>query len=233
MNKTKTHIYFVPGMAAGKEIFSAIALPKDIYIVHVLEWMIPKKKETLIDYAHRMSLKVKEPNSVLIGVSFGGVVAQEMSLFLDLKSLIIISSIKSKFELPKGMQITAKTKVYKLIPMGIIPDESTLLKFAIGAKSKKKLSLYYKYLTMRDKTYLNWAIHQLLCWKRKEQVDHVIHIHGDHDIVFPIENIKDCIIIPGGTHIMIINKFRWLNENLPKIIEGNFLNKKNKKILNS
>ena len=219
----KTHIYFVPGLAAGKEIFSAISLPIEFYVVHVVEWMIPKKNETLIDYAQRMSQKVIEPNSVLIGVSFGGIVAQEMSVFLDLKSLIIISSIKSKFELPKSMQITAKTKAYKLIPTGIFPNESTLLKFAIGSKTKKKLSLYYKYLTMRDKTYLDWAIHQLLCWNRKEQVDHVIQIHGDQDIVFPIENIKDCIVIPGGTHIMIINKIKWLNKNLPKIIEGNFL----------
>ena len=52
-------------------------------------------------------------------------------------------------------------------------------------------------------------------------MDQVIQIHGDSDIVFPIENIKDCITIPGGTHIMIINKFKWLNNNLPKIIEGN------------
>ena len=134
--------------------------------------------------------------------------------------------------MPQSMLFTAKTKAYKLIPTGMFSRESTLLKFAIGAKAKKKLSLYYNYLTMRDKTYLNWAIHQMFCWNRIEQVEDVIHIHGDHDIVFPIENIKNCIVIPGGTHIMIINKFRWLNENLPKIIEGNFLNKKSKENFN-
>jgi len=232
MNKAKTHIYFIPGMAAGREIFSAISLPKDDYVVHVVEWMVPEKNETLINYAHKMSLNVIEPNSVLIGVSFGGVVAQEMSIFLDLKKLIIISSIKSKFEMPQSMLFTAKTKAYKLIPTGMFSRESTLLKFAIGAKANKKLSLYYKYLTMRDKTYLNWAIYQMFCWNRIEQVEDVIHIHGDQDIVFPIENIKDCIVLPGGTHIMIINKFRWLNKNLPKIIEGNFLIKKNRENFN-
>lgn len=222
MTKRKTHIYFVPGLAAGKEIFENISFPEERYIIHVLDWIIPKKNETLIGYAQKMSLKVVEPNSVLIGVSFGGLVAQEMSLFLDLKKLIIISCIKSKYELPKRLQFITKTKAYKLMPTGIIHNNVNLVKYAIGSKTKKKLSLYQKYLFVRDKDYLDWAIQQMLCWKREKQVDQVIHIHGDNDHVFPLKNIKDCIVIPNGTHIMIINKYRWLNKNIPKIIEGTF-----------
>ena len=45
----------------------------------------------------------------------------------------------------------------------------------------------------------------------------LIHIHGNKDIIFPIENINDCIVVEGGTHIMILNKYKWLNENLPKL----------------
>ena len=29
---------------------------------------------------------------------------------------------------------------------------------------------------------------------------------------------RNCIVIKGGTHIMIINKYKWFNENLPKLI---------------
>ena len=220
MNKTKTHIYFVPGMAAGKEIFSNISFPEDSYIVHIIEWIIPDKKESIASYAQKMSLYVKESDSVLIGVSFGGVIAQEMSLFLNLKKLIIISSIKSKYELPKRLQFVKKTKAYKLMPTRIIHSESDLSKYAIGPKTKKKLSLYQKYFSVRDKQYLDWAIQKMISWNREKQVDNVIHIHGDNDHVFPIKNIKDCIVIPNGTHIMIINKYRWLNKNLPNLIEG-------------
>ena len=37
---------------------------------------------------------------------------------------------------------------------------------------------------------------------------------------FTITDLKSFpfIVVKGGTHIMILNKFRWLNENLPKII---------------
>ena len=47
----------------------------------------------------------------------------------------------------------------------------------------------------------------------------LVHIHGDRDIIFPIENIKTCVMVEGGTHIMILNKYRWLNKNLPMLIQ--------------
>lgn len=46
----------------------------------------------------------------------------------------------------------------------------------------------------------------------------VIHIQGDADEVFPVKNIQNYIPVRGGTHIMILTKYKWLNENLPKII---------------
>ncbi|MEP2968389.1 MAG: alpha/beta hydrolase, partial [Nonlabens ulvanivorans] len=36
--------------------------------------------------------------------------------------------------------------------------------------------------------------------------------------IFPIKYIKNVTIVPYGTHIMIINRFRWFNDNLPQII---------------
>jgi hypothetical protein len=59
-------------------------------------------------------------------------------------------------------------------------------------------------------------------WERENEIDNVIHIHGDKDPIFPIRRIKNCIVVPGGTHIMLITKFKWLNTNLPIIFDGNF-----------
>ena len=58
----------------------------------------------------------------------------------------------------------------------------------------------------------------MVCWKQDTPLPKTIHIHGEKDGVFPMYNIKDCITVKGGTHIMIINKYRWFNENLPKLI---------------
>ena len=63
-------------------------------------------------------------------------------------------------------------------------------------------------------------------WNCLKPAENVVHIHGDADIVFPIKNIENCIVVPGGTHIMIVNRFRWFNEYLPEIIATGNLKKK-------
>lgn len=222
MNQAKTHIYFVPGLAAGKEIFEHISLPKDTYEVHIVEWLIPVKNETIQDYAMRMAAKVKEPNPILIGVSFGGVMVQEMIAFLKVRKLIIISSVKSKRELPTKMKVVKYLPVYRLIPKSFLEDTKSLVKYGLGIKSKNKLELYQNYLSVKNTDYLKWAIKQMVSWNQSEEIENIVHIHGDKDTVFPINKINKCIVVPDGTHIMLITKYKWLNTNLPKIIEETF-----------
>lgn len=213
----KIHVYFMPGLAASSLIFERISLPED-FEIHLLDWEMPIPRETLKDYAKRMASLVKHENAVLVGVSFGGVLVQEMAQFLKLRKVIIVSSVKCNREVPLRMKIAKSTRAYKLVPTGLVKNVEVLSKFSFGTIIKQRLKLYEKYLSMREKVYLDWAIEQMIMWERTEVDAKVIHIHGDMDEVFPIKNIKNCHIIKGGTHIMILSKFRWLNENLPRII---------------
>lgn len=210
----------MPGLAAGITIFERIKLPEDSFEMFFLEWEIPLENETLQEYAKRMSRKVKHENPVLIGVSFGGILVQEMARFIEIRKLVIISSVKTNLEFPKRMVFAKNTKAYKLLPISLVQNFENLAKFSFGEKINKRLELYEKFLTVRDVRYLDWAIEQVILWDRTVVDPDVIHIHGDADDVFPIKYIKDCIVIPKGTHVMIINKYRWLNANLPLIILG-------------
>ncbi|RMZ51376.1 alpha/beta hydrolase [Flavobacteriaceae bacterium PRS1] len=218
MSQEIIHVYFMPGMAANPSIFEHIKLQENLFKIHWLEWINPIPKERIEDYAKRLAKKVEYKNSVLIGVSFGGIIVQEMSKFLTLKKLIVVSSVKNSSELPKRMKIAKRTKAYKLIPTQLISNVEALAKYAFGETASKRVELYKKYLSVNDKRYLDWAIEQMVCWKQDRSLPNIIHIHGEKDAVFPIQNIKDCIIVKGGTHIMIINKYKWFNENLPKLI---------------
>ena len=208
----------MPGLAASPSIFERIELPKDTFEMHLLEWFLPNKNETLQSYAKRMAEKVKHDNAVLVGVSFGGVLVQEMAQFLTLKKLIIVSSVKCNAELPRRLKFAKTTKAYKLLPTGLMQDVELLTKLAFGDVLKKKLKLYEQYLHRREKEYLDWAIEQMVCWERVEVDSKVIHIQGDADEVFPVKNIKNFINVKGGTHLMILNRYKWFNQNLPKII---------------
>ena len=221
MEKNIIHIYLMPGMAASPKIFEYIKLPETQFKIHLLEWVIPIDKETIENYALRMITFIKHENIVLLGVSFGGVLVQEMSKHLSVRKLIIVSSVKSKHELPKKMLLAKTTMAYKLLPVQLASNIDLFAKYAFGSNIKKRLELYKKYLSVNDSDYLSWAIKQMVSWSQVNFHDSVVHIHGDNDAVFPIKNISNCIIIKGGTHIMIISKYKWFNENLPKIILEN------------
>jgi pimeloyl-ACP methyl ester carboxylesterase len=215
---SKIPVYFMPGLAASVAIFERIKLPEDQFEMVFLEWEIPLEKETLADYAKRMAAKIKHENPVLIGVSFGGILVQEMAGFVMARKVIIISSVKTNLEFPRRMIIAKSTKAYKLIPSSLVQNIESLAKFSFGKRVNQRLKLYEKFLSVRDKRYLDWAIEQVVLWNRTVVDQKVIHIHGDLDDVFPIKYIKDCIVVTGGTHIMILNKYKWLNANLPSII---------------
>ena len=210
----------MPGMAANPSIFEHIKLPKEQFTIHTLSWILPEEDESLESYAGRMTLKIVHDNPVLIGVSFGGVLVQEMAKHIAISKLVIISSVKSKQELPRRMKLSRKLKLYKALHAKLIEDIDILAKYALGETVKNRVALYQKYLSMNDRRYISWAVKEMVCWDQEVFYPDVIHIHGDQDRVFPLKYIKEPIVVPGGTHIMVITKFRWFNENLPKLLKN-------------
>ncbi len=218
MRQDIIHVYLMPGMAANPTIFEHIKLPEDQFQIHWLEWFMPEPKESLESYAKRMIDLIEYDNVVLLGVSFGGILVQEMSKHMKLRKLFVVSSVKSKHELPKRMKVMKFTKAYKLLPTQLVANIDVLAKYAFGETITKRLELYKKYLSVNDKDYLDWAIENVIEWEQSEPNEKAIYIHGDNDMVFPHSCKGNCIVIKGGSHIMIINKYKWFNENLPKLI---------------
>ncbi|WP_339648874.1 alpha/beta hydrolase [uncultured Salegentibacter sp.] len=224
------HVYFMPGMAANSSIFEFIKLPEDRFKMHFLEWMIPKKNESLKNYATRMNKYIEHDHAVLIGVSFGGIIVQEMAKSLNLKRLIIISSVKCREELPRRMRYAASTGLFKLIPTSLLDYVDHFEKIAVGDFIKKRAKLYRQYLSVRNQRYLDWAIENMVLWNCAKAQKGIVHIHGDKDEIFPIKYIPECITVKGGTHIMILNRYRWFNKYLPEIILSGKIKEKNKKL---
>lgn len=214
MKKEKLAVYFVPGLAASTSIFEYIQLPED-YEIHLLPWLVPlSKDESIKDYAMRMCHSITAEKHVLVGVSFGGIMVQEMCKISKPLKTIIISSVKHHDELPLRLKLARDTRAYKLTPVKAITNIEKYLIYLYGDGIKKRAELYKKYLSMRDETYLPWAIKNVLHWKQQRSYTDTIHIHGDKDGIFPIKNIKNCIIVKGGTHIMILNKAKKINQIL-------------------
>lgn len=214
----KTHIYCVPGLSASSKIYEFIKLPKEDFEIHLLEWLMPESiNETIEHYAKRMCETITEENVVLMGVSFGGVMVQEMSKIIHPKKIILISSIKNKSELPKRLRLAKSSRAYKLFPAKSITTIENFMSYMFGDMAKKRIEQYKIYLSVRDELYLKWSIYNVLHWQQKETFPNILHIHGTSDHIFPFKHIKNSIEIKKGSHVMVLNR---ANEISKIIIEN-------------
>jgi len=218
MTTKKIHVYLMPGMAANSSIFKYIELPHDRFETHLLEWFVPSKGMSLEAYAKKMNSYIQHKDPVLIGVSFGGMLVQEMAKHMPVKKVVIISSVKRHSEMPKRLVFAKYTRLHKLLPTSLVNNLDLISKYAFGETVTQRLELYREYLFVKDIYYLDWSIDQIVHWKQDQCDPRIVHIHGDKDVVFPIHHIKNCITVKNGTHTMIIHRYKWFNERLPAII---------------
>lgn len=203
----------MPGLAASPKIFENLEFDTDLYELHFLKWKKPLAlEESISNYAMRMTEDIKHDNVVLLGVSFGGIMVQEMSKFVSTKKIILVSSVKTHHELPKRFKLASMSKIYKLFPTQVVSNFEDFAKFFLGKSLKKRAKIYEKYLSERDETYLKWSIHNVLHWKQDKPLDNTLHIHGNKDHVFPIKHIENCEEIDNGTHVMIITKAKKISK---------------------
>ncbi|MDP3353800.1 MAG: alpha/beta hydrolase [Flavobacteriaceae bacterium] len=216
----KIHLYFVPGLAASSKIFEHLTFPSH-YEIHYLEWIDPIKNESIESYAKRLSALVLHQNPVLIGVSFGGIIVQEMKKCLQPQKTIIVSSIKTKFEHSYLSRLAKSSKIYRLFPFLVNHALEFSLRLVFGKRATERIGLYNLYLSKRDYNYLQWSLSNVLNWKRENADPEIVHIHGNKDEVFPIKYIKNCIIVENGRHIMILNKSKTISQLIQQNIESN------------
>ena len=208
----------MPGMAASPKIFEYLKLPEK-FEIHLLSWIPPLKDEPLTNYAKRMCKRVVHKNPILFGVSFGGILVQEMAKHISVKKIIIVSSIKAKEELPLPMIVAKRTNVHKLLPTKLIENIEYLTIFVFGKGIKKRVALYQRYLSERNSEYLNWAINAMVNWDQNKFSDKLIHIHGDSDPVFPMKNLINPYFKIKGGHAIIITESIWFNRELPAMLQ--------------
>jgi len=218
MSEKKVPIYLMPGLGAGPKLFRYLHLP-DKYEIHYLRWIIPSKNENLETYAKRLLKQVKHENPILLGVSFGGIVIQEMAKFIPAKQLVIVSSIKHHNELPLHYKIALRYKLYKLVPPSLLKRVDLIETISPSKRLKQKMRFYQEFLEMDNPEYIKWAIKHVLTWRQTQDLKNFVHIIGEKDRIFPLKYIEEPkIIVPNGRHDMIVFHARWFNRNLLKLL---------------
>lgn len=211
-------IYLIPGLGFDHRIFERLDLGNAT--IHYLDWIEPEIEEGLAAYAQRMAQLVKGENIVLIGHSFGGVVAQEIAQIISIKQVILVSSIRAAQENPWHLKMFGKGKWNKILTKKRVDQTIKFWGSTHGYSSKEEKALVRSMVNRYSNHYLQWALKQLGRWKgianRKVEV---FQIHGSLDKTFPIKKLKkvDHIIEDGG-HFMVYKQSVQLSNVIRKII---------------
>jgi pimeloyl-ACP methyl ester carboxylesterase len=207
-------VYFISGLGADHRVFQHINIDASEG-THV-KWETPLKGESLSDYVKRLLPQIDTRSPVtLVGVSFGGIVAQELSRIVSVQKLIIISSVKSRRELPFQLKLFHHFPVYKMIPATFLLWCNQLTAaYYFGVKSIEGKELLNAIIQDTDPVFLKWAMEIIVSWRGDPMLQEVLHIHGSHDKIFPARSIRDATMIDKGGHWMVFNRAAEVNELL-------------------
>ena len=201
-------LYLIPGTGADHRFFSRLQL--DVK-THVIEWTEWGNAQTIREYAEVLSLQInKEESFGILGVSFGGMLAVEMSKFLNPEKLILVSSAKSYKELPVIVRFSRRVGVHYLISPWLIK----IIPFAgkIFGVSKKDKRFFDKMIDETPDGHLKKTIRSILYWKNTVLPSNVMHIHGSQDKVIPIKKTQKPAVVEGGGHFMVYNMANEVGE---------------------
>ena len=213
-------IFAISGLGADKRVFNYLTLEHELVPA---EWIKPTPKESIIQYSKRLIKQYKigdQKEFGLLGVSFGGLIATEISKLTNPKFTILISSVANRSELSGFIKVIGKSKLIELIPKKLLKPPKILASFMFGAKDKELLNAI---LDDTDLTFTKWAIRELFNWKNKSSVKNLIKISGTKDKLLPPKNNND-ILVDKGEHFMIVDRAQEISDIINEKIKTHYNN---------
>jgi pimeloyl-ACP methyl ester carboxylesterase len=207
-------LFLFSGLGADRRVFEFLDLSG--YRLHYIEWIEPKKRESIEEYAKRLLPQITEPNPILLGVSFGGMIAVEVGKLIQTEKIILISSAKTKSDIPALYSIIGRLKIHKLLPVNLMKKLPAFANWFFGVKSECDRKLLNRIIQETDEIFLPWAINTITNWNNETGLPNITHIHGTNDHILPSKEAN--YLIKDGGHFMIVNRASEVSKIIHKIL---------------
>jgi len=197
-------IYCISGLAADHRLFSNLHI--EGYELVPMIWLPFNEQDTMSTYAARMAASISAPEPVIIGLSFGGMLATEIGKQYPAWKIFIVSSAKTTTELGYDSGLLRWLSRTGIVPARLFNIPNPVVLYLLGAKTQAERRLLTDIIKDSDPFFMKWCINALLHWNNSVYPQHLIHIHGTKDKVIRSSGTHPHHWIEGGTHIMIYNR---------------------------
>ena len=157
-------------------------------------------------YASRLMDQITTPKPILIGLSFGGMIAVEVAKQLETEKLILLASAKTKGGIPLLYRLAGKLGLHQIVPVRLLKSSNFISNWLFGAQSEADKQLLKQILADTDPGFLKRAIHQITHWENTTVHPNCVHIHGTKDHILPIRLVNADISVKDGGHLIPLNK---------------------------
>ena len=209
----KKHLYLFSGLGADERVFQRLDFSG--YDVTYIQWISPLPNEKIEHYAGRILPEIKTKNPILIGLSFGGLIAIEVAKLVKYEQIILIASAKTKFEIPLYYRLAGWLGLYRLVPASILKRSNFITEWMFGAHSPSDKKLLKQILQDTDAVFLKWAMGKIARWENTSLLKNTTHIHGTSDKVLPVWFAGSNHKVKDGGHLMTLNK----HEEITRLIK--------------
>ena len=207
-------LFLISGLGADRRVFEFLDLSE--YKLNHVEWVRLVSDESIEQYAQRLLTQIPGVKPMLVGVSFGGIIAVEIAKQIETEKVILISSVKTRSELPGYFRLSGELNLHKILPTSIHTPPGFIINNLFGVKTESEKKLLKTIIKDTDPVFLKWAIDKIANWRNKELLPNMITIHGTHDRIFPKQ--KADYMVENGGHFMVVSHAREISRFLKKAI---------------
>lgn len=202
-------VYLIPGLGFDQRIFHNLVLKG--HQLTYLDWIEPQSGESFTDYSGRMALQIPEKDEpiALIGHSMGGMASQEIAAQRPIDKVVLISSIRSRQELPFHFKIFKPLRIQKIFSRSLAVNTVKYWGKRHGYTTQEEQELFKSMVGKQSNFYLKWALRELSSWQTPFVPDstQILQLHGKGDRTFPLRQIQQPdVVLPEAGHFMVYRR---------------------------
>ena len=211
-------VYFLSGLGADKSVFQFLDLSWCTPVF--IDWIPPLKNETLPAYALRLRNQFIPGEAVVVGLSFGGMLATEIAKADPAARIILLSSAKSRFEIPSYYRSGKVLPLHSVIPAAVQQWFMLRIRGLMGINSPEAVQVYQNLIRNSNTAFNSWAVQAILQWKNTIVPSNIRHVHGTRDLILPYKLVKPDITVQGGGHLMLMEQAAEISAILRQEVQG-------------